>query len=419
MQTTQIDNSCAHYDLIIIGGGCSGLSLAAALCRLARQPEHVPSTLIIEPRPCYADDRSWCFWEMSGQSDLIEDKLIVKSWRSWEFSTSSISHRQTSGSGWAYNYVPSIRFYDYAEREISRNQNITLLKSSRVTYVNPQHRHIEVHFNIDSKCTEHQIRKVKASQVIDTRIPVNVEVSSASLKQIFYGFEVRTDSPHQHDDVAHVMKDMRVDNEGFMFDYVLPISRNSLLVEFTRFSEKSLSKENLRTNALESLRRVCGSSGYEIVREESGVIPMGLRSTASSGSPRWIYAGLGAGAARPSTGYAFKRIQRWAEQCAAGILNEGPEKGFPSDKVLLMWMDAVFLRTIASNPTLAPQLFMALASNVSTDRFLRFLTDRPSSGDLLAIILALPKLTLIRSALIDLLARVRKINGSQIWRELL
>ena len=84
-----------------------------------------------------------------------------------------------------------------------------------------------------------------------------------------------------------------------------------------------------------------------------------------------------------------------------------------------MWMDKVFLRTIASNPALAPQLFMSLASKVSADRLLRFLTDRPGMQDLLAVMLALPKLPLIRCAFAEIYAGIVTANRSHTWHEVL
>ena len=79
MPTNRPDNPDSDYDLIIIGGGCSGLSLAAALCRLAVQPEHVPRTLIVEPRSRYTNDRSWCFW---AQADHNNQGPAGKPWQS-------------------------------------------------------------------------------------------------------------------------------------------------------------------------------------------------------------------------------------------------------------------------------------------------------------------------------------------------
>ena len=354
-----------------------------------------------------------------GQAIDIAGGLITRSWRAWEFSAESVSHRHTSGGGWNYHYVPSIRFYEKVEEQLAENPNITLLKDARVSEAKPNENCIALRLESGLSGATVESRKVTAGQIVDTRIPENVDVASAVLKQVFFGLEVRLESPHRFDDVARVMDDMRVDNEGFMFDYVLPLDSHSLLVEFTRFATELLPPESLRLDALESVRRVCGDSGFQIVREESGVIPMGLSDSVVPTDPRWIYTGLGAGAARPSTGYAFTRIQRWAEICAAGILKDGKGQGFPPDRPLLTWMDKVFLRTIASNPALAPQLFMSLAGKVSADRLLRFLTDRPGMQDLLAVMLALPKLPLIRCALAELHAGIVTANRSQTWHEVL
>jgi lycopene beta-cyclase len=388
-----------EYDLIIIGGGCSGLSLAAALCRLAAKPEYVPLTLIIEPRSCYTNDRSWCYWEESDQAD---SDLITKSWSVWEYSSNSVRSRHSSKNGWKYHYVSAIRFYNHVEEKISENPNITLLKNSHVVDVCTVENKIEIILKRGKYGNNETTEKILTKQVVDTRFPQNFGDSVSTLNQVFFGFEVKTDKPHQFDDVALVMKDMRIDEEGFVFDYVLPLNSNDVLIELTRFTGSSKPPESLRSDALRLLRRVLGNSSYQIVREESGVIPMGLSHFVVSTDSRWIRTGLGAGAARPSTGYAFKRIQHWAQQCAEAILNGRQGLSFPPDNTLLSWMDKIFLNAIKGNPALAPQLFMSLAHNVPPERLLRFLTDRPETGDFLAVMLALPKRPLIRCALIEL-----------------
>ena len=83
MQTNRPDNPDSDYDLIIIGGGCSGLSLAAALCRLAVQPEHVPRTLIVEPRSRYTNDRSWCFWAQADHNNRRGRKAAAVKQSTW------------------------------------------------------------------------------------------------------------------------------------------------------------------------------------------------------------------------------------------------------------------------------------------------------------------------------------------------
>jgi lycopene beta-cyclase len=142
---------------------------------------------------------------------------------------------------------------------------------------------------------------------------------------------------------------------------------------------------------------------------------MGMQYSVEPADTRWIHAGIGVGAARPSTGYAFKRIQQWANHCAKGILLKGNVEQFSSNSALLTWMDNIFLRAIRENPSLAPMLFMSLARGVHPDSLLRFLTDIPSKRDLLAIIWSLPKLRLIQCALGEICARIRTGRREQAW----
>ena len=47
------------FDYIILGGGCSALSLAFQSFQIKIDKY---SFLILEERKKYIDDRSWCFW---------------------------------------------------------------------------------------------------------------------------------------------------------------------------------------------------------------------------------------------------------------------------------------------------------------------------------------------------------------------
>lgn len=345
----------------------------------------------------------------------MDGKLIGKSWPAWEFSSDSVRHQHRSETDWGYHYVPSIRFYDHAEKVITLHPRMTLLTDSCARDISPAVSGIEIGVEKGISRINPKIQKITARQVVDTRIPGEVDFSSAALKQVFFGFEVKTNKAHQFDDVALVMKDMRVDRKGFLFDYVLPLGRDSFLIELTRFAPEYMPPESLRDGALELVRRVCGDNNYKIIRQESGVIPMGMRDFVKSADPRWIQTGIGVGSARPSTGYAFKRIQQWAEQCAKGILFEGQARPFPPDSALLTWMDNIFLRAIRENPSLAPTLFMSLARGVHPDCLLRFLTDIPSKRDLFAIMRSLPKLPLIQSALREIGAGIQSMRRGQAW----
>ena len=94
-----------EYDLIIIGGGCAGLSLA----RLLIEDESNLRVLILEHRAAYSDDRTWCFWE---KSDHSLKTLEAKAWATWQFSCADddiYSHK--SDSELAYRCIRSGSFY--------------------------------------------------------------------------------------------------------------------------------------------------------------------------------------------------------------------------------------------------------------------------------------------------------------------
>ncbi len=62
----------SHVDLLILGGGCAGLSLAS---RLAEFGKDAPKVLIIEQRESYTNDRTWCFWDI--ESLLINHSHVM------------------------------------------------------------------------------------------------------------------------------------------------------------------------------------------------------------------------------------------------------------------------------------------------------------------------------------------------------
>ena len=103
-----------------------------------------------------------------------------------------------------------------------------------------------------------------------------------------------------------------------------------------------------------------------------------------------VMAGNGGGAIRPSTGYAFMRIQRWATDCASRLARGSAPVGHPRDGVLQRQLDRIFLQVLRETPERTPEYFMALAARVAPDRLLRFLTDRATPLDMAIMVASLP-----------------------------
>ena len=96
------------------------------------------------------------------------------------------------------------------------------------------------------------------------------------------------------------------------------------------------------------------------------------------------------GGARPSTGYAFQRIQQWARDSACVIRNGGAVSGHAVDPLIRRAMDLLFLRVVRNHPERAADLFLNIFGIKNPIRIIRFLTDSGSLTDCAAVIAALP-----------------------------
>ena len=102
-------------DLVIIGGGLAGLSLAAALVHTGYQQR----VRILEPRTEYGDDRSWAFWTHDTQP---QPECIEKCWPQWQIGMAGEAAHTRAALGWRYCYVRSENFYFEARRQIEKSE---------------------------------------------------------------------------------------------------------------------------------------------------------------------------------------------------------------------------------------------------------------------------------------------------------
>jgi lycopene beta-cyclase len=175
-----------------------------------------------------------------------------------------------------------------------------------------------------------------------------------------------------------------------LFLYLLPFSKNRALIEATVFGRETMSPEDLTPSLRSLLGKRLGGAGFSVMRSEHGILPMGRRLSPPHRGRGYVHAGLAAGGARPSTGYAFQRIQRWAHECTAAVAHGEAPLPHAADPVIQRAMDELFLRVLRARPDLAPGIFFSLFGNVEPRRIARFMSDRGRLSDYAAIIAALP-----------------------------
>ena len=376
-----------QIDLIIIGGGCAGLSLASQLVDQIYQGQGV----VLESRAAYEDDRSWCFWDT--QPSAYQD-LISQSWHNWRFSIAKETLQTRSCKGYAYHYIRAADFYSQATAKLAKSKGIELKLNTPVISVSQEKKGWRV-------TTSHQ--EYFASQVIDTRPPTSEDFNQASLFQCFMGLEVAKCDSWQKTDSLDLMTEMRVAEGAFCFNYILPLSSKKTLVEITFFSSKPIDQKTI-SNYLSDLIWLKGWQHAQVIREEIGILPMGLPTLSKTNAVGYIKAGIGGGLLRASSGYGFLRIQRWAKQAADAIILNNIATAQPQSDPVLAFMDRIFLRVIQQRPDLGPIIFERLLAKVPPIRFLRFMDDYAYITDLFSIIMHLPKAPFLK-ALISLFRR--------------
>lgn len=370
----------ADVDLLILGGGCAGLSLAANLVNQNLNKNLPPaSTLILEQRTEYTNDRTWCFW---GDASTPYAELATHKWSSFTIrhGTERV-HKQCAKT--PYHMLESSRFYEAAIATIMRASNIEL-KLGEPVFSDPVYRLGRWHIDTADG-------PVSAKSVVDTRPQRQAEIGGAILWQSFYGHEIECVDP-VFDASSVDLMDFAIDApHGLAFTYVLPTSSTRALVEYTVFAVNPLTADELQAALQAAIADRVKGAEYKILRTESGILPMGLTGPAPrQDSPSYCRAGLSVGAGRSATGYAFQRIQSWSKRCANAVLAGGSPLIQSKDPFLLRKMDHIFLNVLRSHPRLGPALFTSLFSKLESERLIRFLSDQGTLTDCVAVVLALP-----------------------------
>jgi lycopene beta-cyclase len=379
-----------EYDLVIIGAGLAGLSLACWLLQLAEDGQvRLPRVCLLEPRTSYSNDRTWCFWDL--EPHPFRD-LITHRWFRWQVSQGNQMACQSDANA-AYAMLPADVLYRHALAKIDGTTAFDLHLGVTVS---------GVEYNDDGVLVSADQRRWQAKAVIDTRPPGKSQLTSGvGFWQVFSGLEI-TCPKHGFDTSTATLMDFQPGYPHPCFLYLLPLDENHFLIEWTAFQPEREPVPDYRSD-LDSWLQQQDLGFYEVTREESGSLPM-LRMPNAQNSARVIRAGVGAGWMRAASGYHFVSCQRGCSALARQVLaaHASGDWILQSPRVRagwLDWMDSVFLRALKRHPDKAPQWFVQLFAATSAAQMSRFMNDQPRFRDALAVASALPPGPFVRAAL--------------------
>jgi lycopene beta-cyclase len=371
------------WDIVIIGGGLAGLSLAVEFAQPACAHLRV---LVLEKRSHYVRDRTWSYWATQTHRYSALERLR---WNKWRVSFEGQQTVQTSSV--AYCTIDADAFYEFAQSQIADAPNLQLCMNADVSKVVEGERPT-VHLADGST--------VSASWVMDARPLANHR--AGALCQHFSGWEIHTATDCFNDSTVELMDFQRA-GRGLHFFYVLPYGPRNALIESTWISTDD-HQPDYAGELKDYLSRRYGVTSAEPVYSEQGRLDLQIQ-TGPAAAGRLLALGRRAGTLRPSTGFAFLETIADARRIASffkGVRRDSMAAVLvtPYKRAALdVWMDKVFLQTMRSDWQRAPEFFMAMFKGVKAETLVAFLSGNSAPMQRLQVSLQLPKLPFIRTAL--------------------
>lgn len=282
------------FDHVLVGGGLANTLIALALAKAGRGAR----VALVERGATLGGNHLWCFHAGDVTTDdakALVDPLVASRWDGYDVRFPSYERTVDE----PYAAVSSDKL-DAVARATLEAAGTKLFLGRSTTAV----RGHEV--DLDDGTT------LCGEAVLDGRGPETLARSSRSGWQKFVGLELRIDPARMP--ARPVVMDARVDQtDGYRFVYVLPLSRDRVLVEDTVFSDDpALDRDLFRARALAYAARTGLISGAAVIdREEEGVLAMPLALEPQRvGLP--LRTGYGGGWFHPTTGYSFPCAVRLA-----------------------------------------------------------------------------------------------------------
>ena len=372
----------SQYDYIITGSGASGLMLAY---RMANDSFFDNSSiLIIDKEKKNFDDRTWCFWE-NGEGEW--DELLHKSWDKILFESNTYKNTIPLQS-YAYKMLRSGVFYDKLWNFINTKNNIRFIEDTVVNIEGSEDGAI-----VETLKSKYFTTKLLNS--IDLNKKYTLQKKYPVLLQHFCGWFIETDKISFDDSTATFM-DFTVDQKrNTRFMYVLPISPNKALFEYTLFSKEVLTKDEYEGELLKYLDTKFITE-YTITEIEQGVIPMTSYKFWMQNSKNILHIGTVGGWTKASTGYTFKNTSKKTIQLIAFLKAENDFTHFRK-KTRFWWYDLLLIDVLSSYNHLGSKLFSTLFKRNSLKNVFRFLDEETIFIEDLRIMLSMPPLRFIKA----------------------
>lgn len=371
-----------HYDYIIAGAGCAGLSLLTRL--IASQQFTNKKILLVDKTPKTQNDHTWCFWE---DKPGFFESVVHRQWDKLFVHTSEQSKLLNI---YPYNYkmIRAADFYNYCFAQIE--QAAVDVVYGEITSLTSTGDHAQL-----TVAGEVYTANYIFSSLLT--LPLEKQPGKHYLLQHFKGWMIETTQPY-FDTSAATLMDFRVPQQlGACFVYILPVAENKAMLECTFFSKELAEPATYDTYLREYISTNMPGIEYHIVEEEYGIIPM-TNHAFEKDAGRIIKLGTAGGYTKPSSGYTFQFIQAHTEKLTKRLAETGGPLMKTETTGRFYFYDTVLLNVLANNRYPGYQIFGKLFFKNQPQNVLRFLQNESTLTEEIKIINTLPKWPFLKAS---------------------
>ena len=225
--------------------------------------------------------------------------------------------------------------------------------------------------------------------IYDPALPAS-QTQYPVLQQHFIGWHIQANKA-VFDPGKPTFMDFSVPQKGnTRFMYVLPFSDTEAIVEYTLFSKDLLPQEEYE-DAIERYLKDLGASGYSVVAEEKGSIPMTCYPFWEHNSKNVLHIGSAGGWTKASTGYTFRNADKLSARLVVFLLSKNPDMTRFHKKNRFWFYDLLLLDILAEKNHEGAAIFSAMFKSGKAAPVFQFLDEETGPAGDLKVILQCPK----------------------------
>ena len=372
-----------RFDYIIIGAGCSGLSLAFEMN--ANNLFENKTCAIIDKRENFNRDKIWSYWGVDTHS--FNDCLINK-WNKFIIKNNN-EEIILNCEDFEYQSIDSGKFYKKILDNLSTNQNVKFFLNKSIDRV----------YENNNEVTLHSGDEIFRSNLVFNSSLDNKSSLEHELFQHFYGCEIELDEPINLPEYP-VLMDFNCSQDNWVhFFYTLPMGAGKIFIESTWISDQ---KNFLTTRYLSEINSYINDNfnykkKYQIKYSEMGSIPMHHYQN-NIGNKKIIPIGTSANLTRKSTGYTFLNIQKSVKKIVSDIL-QNKIVNISNLNIKYNFLDNIFINVLLEKRSEMRNIFFNLFKKNKTKDIVNFLSNNSSLYEDFKIIFSMPKLIFIKKLL--------------------